>query len=207
MNIRVTVSDADIAQAQREQGWTALRTRVAFALFADGMSDSQVACLIGGVTRNAIIGKRHRTGMQLGVGPAFADRPKLKCDNNSRTGQPRPPRTRPSPGPRRDPGLSRLKLDVPPPNIVDAAIPVEQRRSLLELTDSCCHWPVGDPAGADFFFCGAAVQQADAARLQPYCASHSHRAHDLSRSPARRRTAEELVPKLSHARVNNDWRR
>src|SRR5262249_33520216 len=37
----------------------------------------------------------------------------------------------------------------------DARIPRRQRRSLLELNDETCSWPVGDPRSSRFFFCGA----------------------------------------------------
>ena len=43
----------------------------------------------------------------------------------------------------------------PEPTVDDMAIPLEQRRTLLQLSDKVCHWPVGDSKSADFFFCGA----------------------------------------------------
>ena len=36
----------------------------------------------------------------------------------------------------------------------DNVVPMSQRKTLLELTEDTCHWPVGDPGHADFFFCG-----------------------------------------------------
>src|SRR5262245_54048564 len=61
----------------------------------------------------------------------------------------------------------------------DARIPRRQRRSLLELNDETCSWPVGDPRSSRFFFCGA-----QPLRNRPYCAEHSARA---ARRPWRRR--------------------
>src|SRR3954453_17014377 len=40
------------------------------------------------------------------------------------------------------------------PQLVDNVIPIGQRRTLLELTEVTCHWPIVDPGTADFFFCG-----------------------------------------------------
>ena len=40
------------------------------------------------------------------------------------------------------------------PELVDNVIPIGQRRTLLELTEETCRWPIGDPGQADFFFCG-----------------------------------------------------
>ena len=46
-------------------------------------------------------------------------------------------------------------------------IPLEQRKTLLQLTEKTCHWPVGDPANVEFFFCGG-----EAVRGTSYCAFH-----------------------------------
>jgi hypothetical protein len=47
-----------------------------------------------------------------------------------------------------------------------------QRRSLLELSDDTCKWPVGDPATPDFFYCGAPAHNG-----RPYCEHHCLRAY------------------------------
>lgn len=60
----------------------------------------------------------------------------------------------------------------------DARIPRRQRRSLFELSDDTCRWPVGDPKSSRFFFCGA-----QRLRNKPYCAEHCARA---ARRPWRR---------------------
>jgi GcrA cell cycle regulator len=43
---------------------------------------------------------------------------------------------------------------------------------LLELTELTCHWPIGDPGSADFFFCGG-----QAVTNLPYCSYHSRIAY------------------------------
>jgi GcrA cell cycle regulator len=58
----------------------------------------------------------------------------------------------------------------PEPELIE--IPVEQRKTLLQLTEKTCHWPVGDPGGAEFYFCGG-----DTANELPYCAFHSRVAY------------------------------
>ena len=47
-------------------------------------------------------------------------------------------------------------------------IPEEQRRTILTLTEAPCRWPIGDPAGEEFYFCGGASEIG-----QPYCEHHS----------------------------------
>jgi GcrA cell cycle regulator len=49
---------------------------------------------------------------------------------------------------------------------------MSQRLSLLELNDAYCHWPNGDPAGYEVFFCGGTAR----ARL-PDCSHHSRIAY------------------------------
>ena len=39
--------------------------------------------------------------------------------------------------------------------------------NLMELTERTCKWPIGDPATADFWFCGLPSQQG-----KPYCEAH-----------------------------------
>lgn len=53
----------------------------------------------------------------------------------------------------------------------DFAIPVAQRKSLLELTETSCRWPVGEPSAAEFFFCAAPT-----IACGPYCQGHTSRA-------------------------------
>jgi GcrA cell cycle regulator len=60
----------------------------------------------------------------------------------------------------------------PDPIAYDNVVPLSQRLSLLELNEATCHWPVGDPASADFFFCGG-----KALAGLPYCAHHSRVAY------------------------------
>jgi GcrA cell cycle regulator len=60
----------------------------------------------------------------------------------------------------------------PEPEMIE--IPVEQRKTLLQLTEKTCHWPIGDPGsgGGDFYFCGG-----EAAPDLPYCTHHSRIAY------------------------------
>lgn len=57
------------------------------------------------------------------------------------------------------------------PLVEDHLIPLEQRRTLLQLETRTCRWPCGDPITDEFFFCGAASYDD-----KPYCAQHCRRA-------------------------------
>ncbi|MBM3532392.1 MAG: global cell cycle regulator GcrA-like protein [Alphaproteobacteria bacterium] len=57
--------------------------------------------------------------------------------------------------------------------------------SLIDLGRACCAWPIGDPKGADFRFCGTPTDG-----RSPYCLAHREKAYTAS-EPRRERTAEE----------------
>jgi len=146
-------------------GWTDERVASLTKLWADGLSASQIAAELGGVTRNAVIGKVHRLGLSG----------RAKSPSSS---SPRPRKARSSTHMMRVPrssirGNTALAYDYsaePEPELIE--IPVEQRKSLLQLNDATCHWPIGDPGSADFFFCGG-----ETAESRPYCTFHARVAY------------------------------
>ena len=70
-----------------ESGWSESRVTTLSQLWLDGLSASQIAKQLGGVTRNAVIGKVHRLGLS-GRAPASAPA------RAPRTATPRPKRPR-----------------------------------------------------------------------------------------------------------------
>src|SRR5687768_18583958 len=65
-------------------GWTDERVELLKKLWQDGLSASQIAKQLGGVTRNAVIGKVHRLGLSGRATPSKPQRTVFKA--------PRPPR-------------------------------------------------------------------------------------------------------------------
>jgi GcrA cell cycle regulator len=150
--------------------WTDERVETLKKLWADGLSASQIAAELGGITRNAVIGKVHRLGLSG----------RAKSPSSA---APRPRKARPHsqhmlrvsrPSMRGNTALAHsYELDVEPePELVDNVIPLGQRRTLLELTEDTCRWPIGDPGHADFFFCGG-----QSIASLPYCTYHSRVAY------------------------------
>jgi GcrA cell cycle regulator len=154
--------------------WTDERVELLKKLWSDGLSASRIAAEIGGVTRNAVIGKVHRLGLS---GRAKATPP---------AGQ-RPRKVRPPahvlrsvrPQVRGNTALARalpayaLEAEAEAePEVVENVIPLGQRCSLLQLTAETCRWPIGDPGTPDFFFCGGKP-----VGDLPYCAYHAHMAY------------------------------
>jgi GcrA cell cycle regulator len=60
--------------------------------------------------------------------------------------------------------------------MVDDDTPPARRIRLLDLKDSGCRWPFGDPRNHDFGFCGR--RRIEGA---PYCAAHAALAFDRPR--------------------------
>jgi len=58
------------------------------------------------------------------------------------------------------------------PELIENIIPIGQRRTILELTEQTCRWPIGDPGSSEFFFCGG-----NTIAGLPYCAYHSRVAY------------------------------
>ena len=154
--------------------WTDERVELLKKLWIDGLSASQIAAEMGGVTRNAVIGKVHRLGLsgRAKTANSASSRPKPAPRNTNF--QARPARN----GQQR--GLVRSRIRVSPERRADGQARVEQRLEapeplrleLTDLTDQTCKWPIGDPAAADFSFCGHAPKEGS-----PYCPYHSRVAY------------------------------
>src|SRR3569833_4431146 len=57
--------------------WTDDRVEQLKNLWTEGLSASQIARALGGVTRNAVIGKVHRLGLAGRASPSRSERPRL----------------------------------------------------------------------------------------------------------------------------------
>jgi GcrA cell cycle regulator len=135
------------------------------------MTATAIAAALGecfGVTvsRNVIIGKAARTGLQL-TGKSCGNRSPLTAEERERRQRERQWRWHEARmRKRRELGLSeKRKPTLPPPEVIDQLIPFEQRKQLLELEHGMCKWPVGDPGEPGLFFCGGNANGS-------YCASH-----------------------------------
>jgi GcrA cell cycle regulator len=148
-------------------GWSEDRVQLLMKLWNDGRSASQIASELGGVTRNAVIGKVHRLGLS-----GRAKTPSSVAPRAKKPKAPVAPRTS-APVSRGNTALKPQYAPVAQP-IAEAAVeplenvvPIGERCTLLELKESSCRWPIGDPGKSDFLFCGG---KSDAG--VPYCAYH-----------------------------------
>jgi len=136
-----------------QAGWSDDRVTTLKSLWRDGQSASQIARALGGVTRNAAIGKIHRLGLSGRPAPS---RP-------ARTGGPRPPRPVAIPRRQARPLPRAVVAPVAPPEEPGLVV------TMAALGAHVCRWPIGDPKAADFSFCGRLANG-------PYCPAHQGQA-------------------------------
>ena len=151
--------------------WTTNSVERLTKLWADGLSASEIAAEIGGISRNSVIGKVHRLGLP--------GRPRSPAGTRPRR---RKPRSRGAtmrivrPAIRGNTALATLhafeRERVPEPEVIENIIPIGQRCSTLELSEGKCRWPIGDPSTPDFFFCGGKTIEG-----LPYCGYHARIAY------------------------------
>lgn len=174
--------------------WTEDRVETLSKLWAEGLSASQIAKQLGGVTRNAVIGKVHRLGLS---GRAKPSRPKpAKTATSSRASAPAKPKRATSVGPKvaKTAAAKRTKPQSasPAPLPVSAEPPLEAKplkdgsyATILTLTENMCKWPIGDPSSDEFRFCGRKTEPDE-----PYCKAHSMVAYQPSR---RRNSSGKMI--------------
>ncbi len=165
--------------------WTDERVETLKKMWGEGQSASQIAKELGGVTRNAVIGKVHRLGLSNRAGASSTPAPERKTAKSDSASPAPKPAAKPSPQDRvvevtvtpRKP-IVPAGQPLPPQPSANEISPetlanvrevekTAKRIGLMDLTERTCKWPIGDPATEDFWFCGLSVQQG-----KPYCEAH-----------------------------------
>ena len=132
---------------------------MARALFVKGLSAGQAAGVLGGITRNAVIGKWNRMGLRRGYA-----RPRNIEQSRSKGPQVKA-KVRPA---RKRVVLPPMPVEeLPPPAVTDVA-----RVLFADLERHHCRFPVGDPREPTFGFCGCTPYPG-----LPYCEAHARRAY------------------------------
>ena len=132
--------------------WTDDRVEQLKNLWTEGLSASQIARAMGGVTRNAVIGKVHRLGLAGRASPSRSDRPRLPSA----------------------PKIS-MRSHIPPAPIVEEdplILEDGSHATVLTINDRMCRWPIGDPSENEFHFCGRNPKSGS-----PYCEAHARKAY------------------------------
>ena len=118
--------------------WTEEKVEKLKELWGKGNTASQIAEIIGGMSRNAVIGKAHRLNLsaKIKTRSAIAGQNLKSYQENNKI--------KSSKGRR-----SKFKS-----LIIEKDFEPENPKQLEELDDKSCKWPIGHPDEKSFYFCG-----------------------------------------------------
>lgn len=158
--------------------WSDERVEILKKLWVDGLSASQIAKQLGGVTRNAVIGKVHRLGL---AGRATPSRPIKRVVRVRPSVVAAPIATEITEVKEK---IETKEAQTPPPITKSSThetlvrVNNQARRQnggnigVLDLLPTMCKWPIGDPTDPDFGFCGSKIHGS-----WPYCKEHGEIAY------------------------------
>ncbi len=131
--------------------WTSEKVEKLKELWSKGHTASQIAEMLGDTTRNAVIGKAHRLNLEARAPSKQSSLPKSRENKQLIKRSPAP--------------MSRkAKFQS---ILLDKNFEAENPKSLEELTETTCKWPIGHPNEEKFYFCGR-KPEGDF----PYCKLH-----------------------------------
>ena len=117
--------------------WTAEKVEKLKELWGKGSTASQIAEIIGGVSRNAVIGKAHRLNLSAKIKTRQSSVSNGNDEFNNNSGL-----------------KQRKKKNRFKSLIIEKDFEPENPKQLEELDDNSCKWPIGHPNEKNFYFCG-----------------------------------------------------
>ena len=118
--------------------WTEEKVEKLKKLWGQGSTASQIAEIIGGISRNAVIGKAHRLNLSAKIKTRAATTNKdFESSMQDRSIKGRKGRK------------SKFKS-----LIIEKDFEPENPKQLEELDENSCKWPIGHPNEKTFYFCG-----------------------------------------------------
>ena len=118
--------------------WNEEKVKKLKELWGKGSTASQIAEIIGDISRNAVIGKAHRLNLSSKIKTRNASSSQ-NFDNGSEENSSKQRKGRKS-------KFQSL--------IIEKDFEPENPKKLEELDESSCKWPVGHPEEESFYFCG-----------------------------------------------------
>ena len=118
--------------------WTEEKVEKLKELWGKGSTASQIAEIIGGISRNAVIGKAHRLNLSAKIKTRTAtsnqnfENSTVEKNIKARRGR-----------------KSKFKS-----LIIDKNFEPENPKQLEQLDENSCKWPIGHPNEKSFYFCG-----------------------------------------------------
>jgi len=162
--------------------WTPEKEERLKQLWKKGHSGSQIAMMLGGTTRNAVIGKAHRL--------------KLEARTVSRKSEKKLNTTKDN-----FPDVKKQKLGRKArfkALLLDKDFESENPIKLEKLTDKTCRWPTGHPHEESFYFCGR-----ESIPKFPYCKLHILYAFQPKNAKEEDQINDEDIPKFIEKKIKS----
>ena len=119
--------------------WTEEKVESLKKLWGSGKTASQIAEIIGGISRNAVIGKAHRLNLSAKIKTRTAtSNQNFNNTTNEKNIQ----------------GAKRGRKNKFKSLIIEKDFEPENPKQLEELDENSCKWPIGHPDEKSFYFCG-----------------------------------------------------
>ena len=119
--------------------WTEEKVESLKKLWGSGKTASQIAEIIGGISRNAVIGKAHRLNLSAKIKTRTAtSNQTFNNSTNEKNIQ----------------AVKRGRKSKFKSLIIEKDFEPENPKQLEELDENSCKWPIGHPDEKSFYFCG-----------------------------------------------------
>ena len=119
-------------------GWDESKVQKLKELWGKGNTASQIAEIIGGISRNAVIGKAHRLNLSAKIKTRTAASNETFQNSIEKKGI----------------KIKRGRKNKFKSLIIEKDFEPENPKQLEELDDNSCKWPIGHPDEETFYFCG-----------------------------------------------------
>ena len=119
--------------------WTEEKVQKLKELWGKGKTASQIAEIIGGISRNAVIGKAHRLNLSSKI-------TKTRSSSNNHNFE--------KPNSEENHIQKRRRRSKFKSLLIEKDFEPENPKQLEELDEKTCKWPIGHPDESSFYFCG-----------------------------------------------------
>ena len=122
--------------------WTEEKVNKLKELWGKGSTASQIAEIIGGISRNAVIGKAHR----LNLSAKIKTRTATSSENFNNTIE------------NKNLKIKKVRRNKFKSLIIEKDFEPENPKQLEELDDNSCKWPIGHPDEKSFYFVASSLR-------------------------------------------------
>ena len=162
--------------------WTSEREKKLREFWKKGHTASQIANMLGGTTRNAVIGKAHRLKL---AARTVSRSTTLKSKEQKAQNQ--------TSKPEKLSRKARFKS-----LLLDKNFEPENPKKLEELNDTTCRWPIGHPDEKSFYFCGRTSVEGFS-----YCKLHALYAFQPKNAKEEDIVTEEDIPQFIEKKIKS----